>query len=265
MALAKMTTSQKIWSTIAVWAGISTASVVLLTACGSNNSATNTTPPPAVVAPLPTGPIYGQGPIPPGTKLGFYAQNPNMNQYYPNNQSTYNVENDGMARMLKFAMGACDRNTYDGGLSACSSWTGGYHDMVIFMDGAQTNMAKVVFRSYPKINCNAYGCGAYYYSLPSLTDFFLATIGLNPTNQSGIFNPMVLDMTIWPINNNQGFELRANGPQGSRTKYVLIQIRVENGRVENGYLDFTATYNGYNFGSGRFIRCTKENCGLNGI
>lgn len=259
-----MKKTHTIRNAIIIWASISLTSLVLLSACGSKNS--SSTPPPVVAPPVaPIAPIYGQGPIPAGTKLGFFAQNANMNQYYNNQGSSYNTDSYGLARMLKYAMGVCDRNTNDGGLSACSSWTGGYHDVAIFMDGAQTNMAKVVLRSYPMINCNYYGCGAYYYSLPSFQEFFLNMLGFNTSNMSGTFNPMVLNMTIWPINENKGFELRANGPQGSRAQNVLIQLRVEEGRVENGYLDFNLTYNGDSVGTGRLVRCTTANCGLSGM
>ena len=79
---------------------------------------------------------------------------------------------------------------------------------------------------------------------------------------------MVLDMTIWPINNSQGFELRGYAPAGAYYQggnNLLFQFQVANGKLEYQAWDFTLAYNGEVAATGRMVRCPTQNCGVQGM
>lgn len=241
---------------------LAVASVAIaMAACGKSGGG-NSGP-----APVPTGPGVAQT-LPPGTPVGFYAQNPKMDQYYINSGSTYNLQS-AMNKVLKYAMGTCDRNYADYGYAGCQSWMNGFHDIMIFANGSQASTVKMVVRAMPDTRCQSpYMCSGYWASLPSFSQFILGLFGFNTTNQSGVYNPMVLDMTIWPINNSQGFELRGYPPAGAYYQggnNLLFQFQVPNGKLEDAAWDFTLAYNGEVAANGRMIRCTNPSCGIQGM
>lgn len=205
-----------------------------------------------------------------GTRIGFYAQTPSYtyNNVQLPNESTYTL-GSGLQTLLKKAMGVCDREHITGGLANCQSYRTGnaWHDLVFMMDGALSNEVRVIFRSSPNVNyvCNPYGGCApnwYTYQLPSLKEFFGGLIGIPVGNMQGVFNPMVLRMTIHPVNDSKGFELRGYGPSGSAASNFLIQIIVRNGQVEDQTVNFEAYINSESIGSGTFVKCKTETCGL---
>jgi hypothetical protein len=79
---------------------------------------------------------------------------------------------------------------------------------------------------------------------------------------------MVLDMTIWPINNSQGFELRGYPPAGAYYQggnNLLFQFQVANGKLEDLAWDYKFIYNGEEAATGRMVRCSTPNCGVQGM
>jgi hypothetical protein len=212
--------------------------------------------------------VVGVAGVPPGTRIGFYTQTSNY-PTYSNGGSTMTL-GSGFTTLLANAMGVCNRQNAvggsSGGLAACDAWVQGYHDMVIIMDGSTANQAKLVVRSYPYVN-------PYYnysYSIPSVDQFFAGILGIYTGNVSGIFDPLVLTVTIWPVNNSQGFELRATGPTGSYAWWKLIQFQVLNGKIEDPTINFTMYIDGGNQQmlpavSGTMVRCQTQNCGITGL
>lgn len=208
------------------------------------------------------------GGIPAGTRIGFYAQTSNY-PYYTGGGSAMNL-GSGFRTLLKNAMGVCDREAAVGGtncgLAACDAWLQGYHDMVLVMDGSTANQAKLVIRSYPYVNpYYNYTC-----SIPSASNFFANLLGFSAGNVSGVFDPLVLTTTVWPINKDQGFELRANGPTGSYAWWKLMQLQVTNGKIEDPTINFTLYIDGGNQQmlpavTGTMVRCQTQSCGVTGL
>ncbi len=236
-----------------------------LVGCGNSSSNNGTASPvPAYGLPLPTGIIpqciganctYG---IPQSTRIGFYAQSANLGGMFLNNGSTFNAVSTGMKGILKDAMGVCDRNTYDYGVASCQQWINGLHDLVFMMDGSTANSVRIMLRSYPQQN-PFYVYGA---SFPSASQFFSTLFGYPQYNYQGLFNPLILTGTIWPINNSQGFEIRANGPTGSTGYNQMLQLQVTQGKVEDERFTFVLHWNGHQAASGTLVRCQSLTCGL---
>ncbi len=239
--------------------------VVALVACGKSGPSANVTPPPpaaTVVAP----PTVNSVNVP----LGFYAQNDKMNFLYPGAVgSTLNIQPTGMASVLKYAMGVCERNYISGGQALCSSWVAGLHDMMLFASGSQANKVKLVIRSMLDQSCQSPGaCGSYWYSLPNFTQLILGAFGFNTYNNAGVYDPMVLDMTVWPINNSQGFELRGYAPGGATYQggnNLLFQFQVAVGKLDDPAWDFVLYYNSVAVANGHMLRCVSQNCGVTGF
>lgn len=245
--------------------------VLALVACAKSGDNNNGAPP------------VGAYVIPPGQQFGFFAQNNKMNSYYNSGGSTYNILS-GMKTVLKYAMGVCDRNAYDGGLADCNKWmSNAFHDIMIFANGSQSNTVKLVLRAMPDTTCS-YGsfCGNWYASLPNFSQFFLGMFGFNTFNSAGAYNPMILDMTINPICVNTGgvncedrdstystgFELRGRAPEGATYhmgRNLLFQLQVPVGKLEDQSWNFNLYYNGQQAGSGRMVRCAYSNCGVQGF
>ena len=87
-----------------------------------------------------------------------------------------------------------------------------------------------------------------------------------------MYNPLVLDATINPVNNGQGFELRATGPAGATYHggvNNLIHFRVNNGKLEDAGWDYKIFLNyDENNGvvaTGHALRCQSQNCGVQGF
>ena len=240
--------------------------VVGFVACGKSGGGSNNVPAagPALVAPVLT------HAIPPGTQVGFYAQNNKMNYLYPGAVgSTLNLQQTGMSNVLKYAMGVCDRNYISGGGAACSTWLNGLHDMMLFANGSQASSVKLVIRSMLDQSCqNSFECGSYWYSLPNFQQMVLGFFGFNTLNNAGVYDPMVLDMTVWPVNNSQGFELRGYAPGGATYQggnNLLFQFQVANGKLEDPAWDFVLYYNSVSVATGHMLRCQTQNCGVTGL
>jgi hypothetical protein len=90
----------------------------------------------------------------------------------------------------------------------------------------------------------------------------LNLFGFPTGNFSGVYNPMVLDMTVWPTNADRGFEMRGYGPQGSRAWNSLIQIIADNNKLEDPSINFRVIFNQQDAAQGRLGRCTTPNCGI---
>jgi hypothetical protein len=213
------------------------------------------------------------GGIPGGTKIGFFAQTSNMNQLFPNGTSSVFQPGAGYINILRDAMGVCDRQKVFGGtnagLAGCQAWIAGYHDIVIQMDGSSANQVKMVIRASPNVN----PFYQYSASIPSFSNFIGCLLGFCATNNSGIYNPLVMTMTIWNVNNNQGFELRSvtnGGPTGSYAWNKKFQLQVLNGKVEDPTLNFRlliddGQQNMAEAISGTMLRCSTQNCGISGL
>lgn len=237
-----------------------------LVGCGNSSSNNGTASP---VSPY----GYGYGPtllppcsgvgcvpyaVPQTTRIGFYAQTANMTGYYLNNGSTFNIGGAGLKEMLKEAMGVCDRDYANYGFTDCNAWVNGYHDLVFMMDGSTSNQVRLMMRSYPQVNPSFY----YGASLPSVSQFFSTMLGFPQYNYQGFFNPMILNATIWPINDSKGFEIRANGPTGSYGYNRLLQLQVTQGKVEDERFSFILYYNAHQVATGTMVRCQSLTCGL---
>lgn len=197
----------------------------------------------------------------PNIPVGFFAQNQMMNYYSPTLQNTsYNFQS-GMRDVLRLAMGVCDRDHSNGGTADCSAWLQGRNDIVLLSGAAQANSVQLILRSYP--TCSYNGC--YSWSLPSFSQIFGSMLGINSFNNAGFYDPMVLNMTIWPVNNSQGFELRGYPPAGATFhggSNLLLRFRVEHGKLDDGEWDFTLYYNETVAATGHMARCQSNNCGL---
>ena len=251
------------------WIFIAIAGALAFTACNKSSSSAPVTCPYGTVyngATCIQGNLYPGG-IPPGTRIGFYAQTSNFPML---NAGSVLSQGSGMTALLRDFMGVCDRQSQvggsNGGLSACGAWTQGYHDMVLIFDGSSANQAKLVIRSYPYVD----PMYQYQYSLPSLDQFFAGLLGFSAGNVSGVYDPLVLTMTVWPINGNQGFELRANGPTGSYGWGRLMQFQVRNGKIEDPAVNYTLYVDAGNqqmlpAATGTMVRCQTQNCGIQGL
>lgn len=258
----KFSESEDLMKKRSTWSWVLPAAflAVAMAACGKSGGGGSSNPAPAPVAPNLV--------IPAGVRVGFFAQNSKMDMLYPNGGSSY-VLQSGMNNVLKLAMRTCDRGTYNGGSSACSSWLSGFNDIMLFADGSQASSVKMVLRSMPDSSCQSpYYCSNYWYSLPSFQQAILGLFGFNTFNNSNIYNPLVMNMTIWPINDSKGFELRGYAP-GADLYYgsgnLLFQFQVPNGKLEDAGWDFQLAYNGQIAASGHMVRCQQQNCGVDGF
>ncbi len=161
----------------------------------------------------------------------------------------------GFRALLKEAMGVCDRNDISGGQAACDSWMAGSAEIAFQMDSATSSGVRLMIKASP-----SYSYWNYYYTMPNIGSFLLGwATGINLSNPQGYFDPMVLNATIWPVNNNQGFEIRANGPTYSQAGLKLLQFQVATGKVQDNQFNFQLYYNGSLAASG-----TMQNCTYNG-
>ncbi len=237
------------------------AFVLAAAACAKKDNSSSgggetTTPPPVTTLAVPNVPV------------GFFAQNQKMNYYYPTTQATtYNLNSSGMRDILRLAMGVCDRDHANGGTAACPAWIQGFNDIVLLSEASQANTVRLILRSYPDTSCQSPTyCSSYSYSLPSFAQIFgAALLGINSFNNAGYYNPMVLNMTIWPVNDSKGFELRGYPPAGATFhggSNLLLRFRVEQGKLDDNGWDFPLYYNETVAASGHMSRCMSNNCGL---
>ncbi len=243
------------------WVFVFALIATMMAACAKSGGGDAYSPPPDAI-PTQT--------IPMGTQVGFFAQNQLMTSYNGNVQgTTYNTAStEKMTLILKNIMGVCDRNHSDGGLSACSSWLGGFQDIMVFANGSQAGSVKLVLRAFPYQSGNS----SYYYSLPSFRQFLLGALGFNTINMAAMYNPLVLNASINPINKSLGFELRANAPAGATYQggvNNLIHFSVDQGKLEDAGWDYKLylNYDPVNqlVATGHAARCQVQNCGVQGF
>lgn len=226
-------------------------------------------------------------PMPTNKSMGFYSQTSNFYTGYavrPENRFQINA---GMTTVLKDMMGVCDRQVqvggFNGGYAGCSWWTGANsaHDFVIYSPaGSTASEVKLIIRSVPGQPSGYYW---YSYSLPDFKSTLFSAFGFRGTggtNYSAIYDPLVLDATVWPTNDDKGFEVRANGPVGSFGWNKLLQVIVLNGKLEDGFWDYkmyiapndgarayannnTIQSNGASLAiSGTSVQCNHADCAL---
>ncbi len=241
-----------------IWAFVSAMAALAIVACGKSGGSSSNP------APAPVAPLISPG-LPPGQKIGFFAQNSRMDYYFNNGGSSFTLQS-GMNNVLKYAMRVCDRGAYNGGSATCQAFLSGFNDIMLFADGSQVSKVKLVIRSKPDTTCtNPSFCSTYWYSLPSFQQVILGYLGLNTFNNSYVYDPLIMDMTIWPVNNSQGFELRGYAP-GNDLYYgsgnLLFQFQVPNGKLEDAAWDYQLVFNGEVAASGRMVRCQTETCGM---
>jgi hypothetical protein len=166
-----------------------------------------------------------------------------------------NLSSAGWRALLKEAMGVCDRTDISGGQASCDYWVNGTAEIAFQMDSTTSSGVRLMIKASAQssyIN--------YYYSVPSLSNFLLGWLtGYMATNPQGYFNPMILNASIWPVNNNQGFEIRSYGPTYSAAWNKLIQFQVATGKVEDASFTYNLYYNGALVASG-----TMQNCMISG-
>lgn len=159
------------------------------------------------------------------------------------------------ANLLRDAMGVCDREYMNGGLASCSSWVSGAHIMTLSAPvGAVDGPVVLNMWSVPPQHIYQYS-----YQAPQWQYLLFGIFGLPmPTNPQGYFNPMNLQATSWSIQN--GFEVRAHGPTGSKAMNQLFQLQVVNGKFGDEAFNFDLYLNSVKISTGTMIRCVSQNC-----
>ena len=213
-------------------------------------------------SPVPV-PVVTTG-LPAGSQIGFYAETKPMQNYFQYNgvapgPSIFTAQ-AGWQTLLRDGMGICDREHASGGTSACTAWAAGFNDVTLLISGNNANQPTLVMRSLLPQSGSPYY--SYYYSLPSFGQLVAGLFGFSSSNPQGIFDPMSVQTTVYPINDSQGFEVRSYGPAGSVAYNKLIQLRIESGKMEDAQFSFNLLYNGQPAATGTMIRCQTQNCGL---
>jgi hypothetical protein len=242
-----------------------TVGMGFLTACGNtnnNSSGVNSTLPTCVGGNC----FYNYGTAAQyatNTTVGFRSQTQsgytnNVGYGYQQQAGAMQVQSS-FVNILRDAMGVCDRNTYSGGMSACSSWLGGQHSVSFGMNSTSSTGVQLTIKSNYVMNPNY----NYYYSLPSVQNMALNFLGI-PTaqNPQGTYNPLILNGNIWPVNNSQGFEIRAYGPTGSFAYNKLFQLQVPTGKVQDGSVQYILFFNGAQAASGSMTNCGSSSCAM---
>ncbi|MBC7741648.1 MAG: hypothetical protein H7061_05610 [Bdellovibrionaceae bacterium] len=225
-----------------------------------------------VAGPCPAGSFYsssgcigvnGGPPTQPTFQLnnGFYADN------WTNTTGITIVNSQKMKDFFKFGMGVCDRAAYNGGTSACDSYTGGRLDMIIQFPSNGINMAIATIIAQPRQQ----SWGSYQYQLPSGWGFLGAALGYatgiwlpDPKYYQGVErNPLRIEnMAVSIINNSAGFEARGYGPGGSAMAGTLLSIQVPQGKMEDASFKFNFLVGDTAAARGTMRRCQYPNCGL---
>jgi len=231
-----------------------TFAAVMLSACDPKNSGVQSQYPNATCTNGQCYNYYGTPyQYPASSQIQFTARkmDNNYNSYGYYQLGSLQLQS-GFRSLLKEAMGVCDRNDISGGQAACDSWMNGTAEIAFQMDNATSSGVRLMIKATPQQNF-----WNYYYSMPNIGDFLLGwATGINLANPQGFFNPMVLNSTIWPVNNSQGFEIRANGPTASWAFAKLLQFQVATGKVEDNQFNFQLYYNGILAASGTMQKCT---------
>lgn len=257
----------------AIWIFIATYSAAAMVAC---SKAENDTPAPAANAGCPPGTTFSNGvcynqywqPVT-GAGLAFKTDNFRDKTLMVSNSSVFRT-------FLRDAMAVCDRASSNYGTASCSSWATGYVQVVLQQVNAATNTVRMTIEVQPQTYQNyGWGYGSYYAALPSAGQ--AATCGITwlitgycmsypTTGQMSIArNPLALDLVVSAINNSQGFEARGYGGYGTPSQTALIQLQVENGKLDHSAFSYKLIYNGQaggQFLSGTMYRCNDSSCGV---
>ncbi|MCX7978044.1 MAG: hypothetical protein N2578_03485 [Bdellovibrionaceae bacterium] len=252
-----------------ILSGVGIALSALVTACGSSSSTT----------------AGGGGPVPlvcpPGTvatNLGCVNQNGQVVQAGAESgfrthkswgDQTMNIVNsEAYKQFLREVMGVCDRSSGPSyGLANCNSFVNGYAGMVLQFSNSHPNKVRMTFGVQPSTSLY----GWYTATLPTAgnaiscaaTTILLGMCIMLPdaAQMRAYYNPLPLNMDVSPINNSQGFEARANGPQSSYAYNKLIQVIINNGRVATDlYFNYQLAYNGTVFATGTLLKCNLPSC-----
>ncbi|PWU21639.1 MAG: hypothetical protein C5B49_02290 [Bdellovibrio sp.] len=206
-----------------------------------------------------------------GTGINYIALSPYAQQAltaYNNQLVNYAYDTSGYFRqstmstsnyipVLRDAMGVCDREYYNGGTASCSSWPNAAHIMTLSAPSATTNQVTMNFWSVPRQDDPYF----YSYQSPSFQSLLFGFLGVPiPQNPQFYYNPMTLQMNLWPINNSQGFETRTLGPTGSVAQNQLFQFQVTTGHLTDGRLNYVLILNGQTVSQGSMILCQSPNC-----
>lgn len=136
------------------------------------------------------------------------------------------TDSGGYAAFLKDAMGICDRNIwgYSSGLAKCSTWTAG--KLYLSFNMGPDLQPAVTLTAYPP---------------DSYANYYI-NIGIDAGGAA--YNPLILSSgnTYNIINNNQGFEIRANGAWGTNAGRYLIQIIVRQGTIADKTVAYELAY-----------------------
>ena len=174
------------------------------------------------------------------------------------NPSNMTVSSAGYTKLLSEVLGICNRADLVGGttsgLSSCSAFTTGVNFVSFSMNGASGNTVTMNIQTNPSPQ------NSYFYA-PSATSIIAGFFGIpTATNVSMMTNNLSLQGTIAPINNSQGFEIRAFGPDYSYGHGRLIQLQVMTGSINSASVPFVLYYNSMQAASGTMNNCQAGTC-----
>lgn len=159
--------------------------------------------------------------------------------------------------LLRDAMGVCNREYYNGGDANCSYWSNAAHVMTLSATDPAATTVNLNFWSTPYSN-SSYN---YSYQFPQLKYMLFGLFGIPiPTNPQAYYNPMPLQTNLWPINNSQGFEIRAYGPSDSKAQNQLLQFQVATGHIGDPSFSFVVYLNAVKISSGTMVLCQSPDC-----
>lgn len=264
--------------------GAALAISVILSSCGQNKKSNSVTPACGAGYTFANGSCipsqYAIAPGPGNTCPGGYVFTgqfctlgtgqipgsiPGVGYYSDNCTGRTNLSVTGTASLREFlreGLGVCDRTGTVGGTYDCSTYISGFLDVVIQAPNAATQNLTATFRAAPRNNALG-GYGNYGYQLPSTWGEALFGIPSSQTYYGATRNPLQLNMAVSVINNNAGFEARGYGDFLTGANRSLIQIQVDNGKLDNSYgFNYRVLYKGATMFEGSMVRCQSADCGL---
>lgn len=173
-----------------------------------------------------------------------------------------------MKQLYKLGMGVCDRGSNNYGQANCDYYIQGQTDIVIQFptDGAASpSSALVTIFAYPRYNAT--------FNYQASTGPWWATLGNallggnyipDPKYYSGAYrNPLQIQMSASPTNNNAGFQASGYGDAWSGYNQTLVTIEVLSGNVNSSStLNYNLKIGGTTVATGRMNRCQTLNCGI---
>jgi len=186
--------------------------------------------------------------------LGFYSDNFTGMAPLQKTGNMYNV-------FMKEAMGVCDRTSNVGGNMSCESFKNSARfDVVIQAPAANATSVQVTIRTGQPNNAFG-GYGSWGYQLPSSWSEFLWGIPNRNTYLGAYLPTLSLYMSL--SLQNKGFVLQGYGNLYSTANRGLIEIEVQNGKLDSPYgFDYKLRYKGEVIAYGRTARCASSDCKL---